>query len=136
MSDTNTAVKLDVRAYPIAEPKNNVVAFASVTINDMFAVNNIRVANSRNGLFVAMPQVKDAKGEYRDICFPVTSDFRRQLNTAILGAYAAELDKAMPQKESTTGQLKEAKAEKAQEAKAGPAKAKKKTIFKKSEPEL
>ena len=34
------------------------MAFASVTIEDMFAVNNIRVVNSEKGLFVAMPQTK------------------------------------------------------------------------------
>ena len=62
MSNTENGIKLDVRAYPIAEPKGSVMAFASVTINDMFAVNNIRVVNSEKGLFVAMPQVKDNKG--------------------------------------------------------------------------
>jgi stage V sporulation protein G len=122
------AVKLDVRAYPIAEPKGSVVAFASVTINDMFAVNNIRVVNSEKGPFVAMPQVKDAKGEYRDICFPVTAELRKQLNDTVLGAYAAEREKAAPQKESTVEKLREAKAE--------PAKPKEKTAPKKSQPEL
>lgn len=62
-------VKLDVRAYPIAEPKGNTVGFASVTINDMFAVHGIRVMNGEKGIFAAMPSVKDSKGEYRDVCF-------------------------------------------------------------------
>ena len=129
MATTDTGVKLDVRAYPIAEPKGNVVAFASVTINDMFAVNNIRVVNSEKGLFVAMPQVKDAKGEYRDICFPVTAELRKQLNDSILGAYTAEKD--APTKESTVDKLREGK----REAKENPTPAKEKSA-KKSEPEL
>jgi stage V sporulation protein G len=128
MANTDTGVKLDVRAYPIAEPKGNVVAFASVTINDMFAVNNIRVVNSEKGLFVAMPQVKDAKGEYRDICFPVTAELRKQLNDSILGAYAAE--KEVPAKESTVDKLREGK----REAKENPAPVK--APKNKSEPEL
>ena len=81
--------KLDVRAYPIAEPKSNTVAFASVTINDMIAINGIRVVAGANGLFAAMPQAKDKDGEYRDIAFPVTKDLRQQLNKAILDEYAA-----------------------------------------------
>jgi stage V sporulation protein G len=127
MADKENGIKLDVRAYPIAEPKGSVVAFASVTINDLFAVNNIRVVNSEKGLFVAMPQIKDAKGEYRDICFPVTAEMRKLLNDAILGAYAAE--KATPAKESTVDKLRESKRE--PKEKSAPAKAPKS----KSDPE-
>ena len=130
MSNTETGVKLDVRAYPIAEPKGNVMAFASVTINDMFAVNNIRVVNSDKGLFVAMPQVKDKDDNYRDICFPVTAELRKQLNEAILGAY--EKEKALPAKESTAEKLREG----AKEAKSQPAKTGGKSAPKKPDPEL
>lgn len=131
MAEPEKTVKLDVRAYPIAEPKGSVVAFASATIDDMFAVNNIRVVNSEKGLFVAMPQVKDAKDEYRDICFPVTAELRKQLNEAILGAYAAEKEKAAPAKESTVDKLREG----AKEAKAQPAKTAGKSSPKKTEPD-
>jgi stage V sporulation protein G len=132
MTNNENNVKLEVRAYPISEPKGNVVAFASATINDMFAVNNIRVVNSEKGFFVAMPQIKDAKGEYRDICFPVTPELRKLLNDTVLGAYAvAEKEKAAPAKESTVDKLREAK-----EDKTPPAKSKSKSAPKKSEPEL
>ncbi len=95
MSNTETGVKLDVRAYPIENPKGNVIAFASVTIADVFAVHNIRIVNGEKGPFVAMPQIK-AKGEYRDICFPVTAAFRAQLNDAVLNAFADALEKSAP----------------------------------------
>jgi len=109
MEHTETGIKLDIRAYPLAEPKGNVVAFASVTIAGLFAVNKIRVVNGENGLFVAMPQIKDARGEYKDICFPVTKEFRTLLNDGILGAYA--LEKAAQEKESTVDKLREGKRE-------------------------
>lgn len=131
MATSENNVKLDVRAYPIVEPKNSVMGYASVTINDMFAVNGIRVVNSEKGLFVAMPQRRDGNGEYKDICFPVTADMRKQLNDTILGAYAAEKEKAVPAKESTVDKLREAKEEKPQQAKG-----KAKSAPKKSEPEL
>ena len=38
--------KLDVRAYPIKEPKGKTVAFASVTINDMIGINGIQVVDA------------------------------------------------------------------------------------------
>lgn len=98
-------VKLDVRAYPIAEPKGNTVGFASVTIGDMFAVHGIRVMNGEKGLFAAMPSVKDSKGEYRDVCFPVTADLRKQLNAAVVEAYSAAKEQERP---SVKEQMQEA----------------------------
>lgn len=128
MAATERSVKLDVRVYPIAEPKGSTMAFASANIDDIFAVTNIRVVNGEKGLFVAMPQVKDSKGEYRDICHPVTAELRKQLNEAILGAYAAE--KEAPAKESTVDKLREGK----RDAKEKPAPAK--AAKSKSGPEL
>lgn len=55
MAATERSVKLDVRVYPIAEPKGSTMAFASANIDDIFAVTNIRVVNGEKGLFVAMP---------------------------------------------------------------------------------
>ena len=37
-----------------------------------------------------MPSYK-AGGEYKDVCFPVTKEFREQLHTAVMGAYQQEL---------------------------------------------
>ena len=34
-----------------------------------------------------MPDRKDSKGEYHDICFPTTSEMRQALHTAVLGEY-------------------------------------------------
>jgi stage V sporulation protein G len=119
-----TTQKLDVRAYPIAEPKSSTVAFASVTINDIIGINGIRVVNGENGLFVAMPQTKDSNKEYRDIAFPVTKDLRLQLNEAVLDCYAAEKEKSQ-ERASVKGQIQQGKNQAiAQPAKETPAKAK------------
>ncbi len=128
MADTERNVKLDVRAYPIAEPKGSVVAFASVTIDDMFAVTNLRVINSDKGLFVAMPQARDNRGNFRDICFPVTPELRQQISDSVLGAYEQLLQEKAKAVDSTLEQLREGK----RAAKENPAPAK---AAKKSEPE-
>ena len=36
---------------------------------------------------VAMPSYKAGSGEYKGICFPVTKEFREQLNQAVFQAY-------------------------------------------------
>jgi len=98
-----SAVKLDVRAYPIKEPKNKTVAFASVTINDMVAINGIQVIDGKNGLFAQMPQTK-VGDEYKDIAFPVTKELRQQLNKAIVDTYIAEKDKVSVKDQIKDGQ--------------------------------
>ncbi|MDR0812853.1 MAG: SpoVG family protein [Oscillospiraceae bacterium] len=100
-------IKLEVRAYPIAEPKGKLLAYASVTIADAFAVNNIRVVDSAKGLFVAMPQVKDASGQYREICFPVTAEMRKLLGDSVLGAYKLAVREAEAELSSVTSQLRD-----------------------------
>ncbi len=52
-----------------------------------FAVCGIQVREGKNGVFVSMPQRKDTKGEYRDICFPTTAEMRQAINAAVLGEY-------------------------------------------------
>ncbi|MDL2327829.1 SpoVG family protein [Ruminococcaceae bacterium OttesenSCG-928-A11] len=127
MSDTqaNPAaenVKLDVRVFPIKEPKSNTVALANVTVADLVAISGVRVVDSEKGLFVSMPQAKDGKGEYRDIAFPVMKGLRPLINKAVLDAYTAEKEKEQA-KPSVADQVKDgAKKTKAQPKKEAPAK--------------
>ena len=79
-------MKVDVKIGFI-RPEGNVRAFASVNLNDCFAIRNVKVMDSTKGLFVAMPSYKAGNGEYKDICFPVTKEFREQLNQAVIDAY-------------------------------------------------
>jgi len=125
--------KLDVRAYPIKEPKGKTVAFASVTINDMIGINGIQVVDGKNGLFAQMPQTKDTNGSYRDIAFPVTRELRLQLNSAVIDAYHAVIDK-----QSVKEQLKDKKETDKTTSTSSPTKEKNtkaKTTKKTSEPE-
>ena len=87
MAEKNINVKLDVRVYPLEKPAGNTLAFANVGIEDLAAINGVRVVNGEKGLFVTMPQSKDKDGEYHDIAFPINSDLRKALNTAVLDEF-------------------------------------------------
>lgn len=62
-------------------------AVASVTIEDSFVIHDIKILESANGLFIAMPNRKNAKGEYKDICHPLNTPTRETLKTALLDEY-------------------------------------------------
>lgn len=94
-------LQVDVKIGSI-RPEGNVKAYASVNLNGCFAVRNVKVLESSKGLFVSMPSYRAGNGEYRDICFPVTKEFREQLNSAVLDAYHQALIQG--QKEALTQQ--------------------------------
>jgi stage V sporulation protein G len=126
------AMNIEVRVFPIAEPKGATKGYASVTVDGMFGAHGISIVEGKNGLFVSMPQTKDAKGEFRDIFHPVTSEGRKALNEAVLTEFGAALDAMVEQKESTLNKIRDAA--KAVKEKAGPAAAKEKAS-KKNTPE-
>ena len=84
---TMTTTNLDVRVYPIDEPKGSTLAFASVAIGDLAAIRGVRVVDSEKGLFVTMPQSQDNKGLYHDIAFPLNGDLRKEMSDAVLYEY-------------------------------------------------
>ena len=124
-------LKLDVRVRPIA-PMGNLLAFANVTIGGCFKIDGFRICSSDKGLYVNMPSTQDGKGNWKDVCWPVTADFRRQLNDALIEGYGVAIEnlqatleatRGAAEKPSLTGALKEnAGKVKSQPAKAAPAK--------------
>ena len=87
----------DVKIHTL-RPEGTCRATASVNINGCFAVRGVKVMESSRGLFVSMPSRKTQDG-YKEICFPVTAEFRNQLYGAVMDAYhqALELAQAPPQ---------------------------------------
>lgn len=60
---------------------------ASITIDDCFVVKGILIMEGKNGLFMSMPTKKNATGEYKDICFPITKEARQQIIDEIMKQY-------------------------------------------------
>jgi len=86
-------VSIETKVYPIKEPKNNTLAMASLTIGGCFAVRGVTIKQGQNGPFVSMPQAKDGKGEWRDICFPTTKEGREMISQLVMDKYHEELNK-------------------------------------------
>lgn len=100
-------MKVDVKIGSI-RPEGNVRAYASINLNDCFAIRNVKVVDSSKGLFIAMPSYKAGNGEYKDICFPITKEFREQLNNAVIDAYKQALTQSQQQKMADTHPFEQA----------------------------
>ncbi len=76
----------DVRLRKV-NSENRMKAVASVTFDNEFVIHDIKVIESQNGLFIAMPSRKTPNGEFKDIAHPINADTREKIQASILEAY-------------------------------------------------
>lgn len=101
-SETMEGLKLDVRVRPVA-PMGNLLAFANVTISDCFKIDGFRICSGEKGLYVNMPSTQDGQGKWRDVCWPVTAEFRKQLNDALIDGYGQAIENLQATLDATRG---------------------------------
>lgn len=78
---------------------NRLRALVSVTLDNDFAVHDIKVIEGPERLFVAMPSRREESGVFRDIVHPITPDARRYMEEMILDEYRRRKDEAIIQNE-------------------------------------
>ena len=72
--------------------ENGLVAFASVVVNEDLVLNDISIRKKDDKIFIGEPvgkkyQDKDGKDVYPKYFHPITADFRKALNDAIIAKY-------------------------------------------------
>ena len=88
------ASNMDVTIDHIAKGGGKLKAFATVTFDGMFRVHGVRLAESKQGLNIFMPQKafnKNGKTLYTDVFHPITSGARTALKEAVIDAYKKAL---------------------------------------------
>lgn len=76
-----------VNVKKIEKENSRMKGIASILLDDMIAIHDIRIISGDNGLFVAMPSRKTAAGDYRDIVHPISPEGREIIESAILSEY-------------------------------------------------
>jgi stage V sporulation protein G len=92
----------EVKVFPIQEEK--LKAFVSIVFDQCFMVNDIKIIQGRDGLFISMPSRKKKNGEFKDVAHPLNNETRRMIEDKVLGEYErilAERGERMPQAAST-----------------------------------
>ena len=80
----------DVRIRKV-DKEGKMKAVVSITIDNEFAVHDIKIIEGEKGVFIAMPSRKNAEGEYRDVAHPINSDTRERIQSTILEKYEEAL---------------------------------------------
>lgn len=81
-----------VRVYPVG--KGNLLANVQIEIDDELVIKGLKVIDSKNGKFVAMPNEKGKDDKYYDTVFPVTKEAREYITDEVLKAYEEETSKS------------------------------------------
>lgn len=80
----------EVRIFLVTN-EERLKAYATITIDNVFVIRDLRVINGNNGLFVAMPSRKMKDGTFKDIAHPLNSETRRMIEERVLAEYQREL---------------------------------------------
>ena len=87
-------MKYSIRVNEVKNMEGNIRGFATVVFSDSFKVTNIAILENqeKRTLFVSMPRYRtneqDENGYvYKDICNPITKEFREELYGNILEAF-------------------------------------------------
>jgi len=75
----------EVKVFPIQEEK--LKAFVSIVFDHCFMVNDIKIIQGRDGLFISMPSRKKKNGEFKDVAHPLNNETRRMIEDQVLGEY-------------------------------------------------
>lgn len=91
-------IPYNIKISPITREDSSLCGIGRMYIDDSFVINNIRLLNGKNGIFVSLPdyrteKLRDGKPIYRELVFPVTKGFREELYGKIEKTYNDELVK-------------------------------------------
>ena len=80
-------LKLDKLVKIEKKENSKMRGIAKVLIDGCFLVEDIRILEGDDGLFIAMPSRKLANGEYSDVAHPINSETRKMFEDAIIEEY-------------------------------------------------
>ena len=80
----------EVKVFPIQEEK--LKAFVSIVFDHCFMVNDIKIIQGRDGLFISMPSRKKKNGEFKDVAHPLNNETRRMIEDKVLSEYDRALE--------------------------------------------
>lgn len=80
MKITNISIK------PISY-NSKIKAYVSITLDNCFVINNLKIIEGKYNTFVKMPNKKDKSNNYTDIVYPINYETKEYIQNRVLNAY-------------------------------------------------
>lgn len=89
-------MQFEVKVRKLIDNDKPLKAVCSVTMDELFAVHNVRVIKTDKGMFIGMPfesyTDKDGNEQRRDVFHPISSEARMAMEEAVIAAYEAKVN--------------------------------------------
>ncbi|MBN2104567.1 SpoVG family protein [bacterium] len=76
--------------------------FANIILDNTFVVRGLKIICGVDRYFVAMPSRRKRDGSFADIAHPITSEFRKKMEKAVIDAYWKEVEESRARELKTT----------------------------------
>lgn len=76
----------DIRVRKV-DNQSRMKGIASITIDDVFVIHDIKIIESDRGVFIAMPSKKTPNGEFKDIAHPINTETREMIQSQVIAKY-------------------------------------------------
>ena len=90
-------MKFDFNIHKVFSHEKPTKAIASVVMDNAFVVHDVRLIESGKRMFIAMPykvhKDEDGKEIRRDMFHPISADARKEMESAVIAAYNAKIEK-------------------------------------------
>ena len=77
----------NVNVHKVNKEGTKLRGYATVTIDDCFVINNIRIIEKEDRLFCAMPSKKINEDKFEDIVHPTNRETREMFEEKIIAEY-------------------------------------------------
>ena len=85
-----------VKIFPVHEDK--LKAFVSLVFDHDFMINDLKIIQGRDGLFLSMPSRRKKNGEFKDVAHPLNNRTRRMLEERVLAEYRQVVHDTTPRR--------------------------------------
>jgi stage V sporulation protein G len=75
----------EVKVFPVDEDKLR--AYVTITLDNCFAIRDLKIIRGTAGYFVSMPSKKRKNGTYKDVAHPINSETRSMIEEKIMDEY-------------------------------------------------
>lgn len=100
----------EIKVFPVDEEK--LKAFVSIVFDQCFMVNDIKVIQGKEGLFISMPSRRKRNGKFKDVAHPLNNETRRMIEDQILEQYdRALLERTSPREPASAESTQPAREE-------------------------
>ena len=76
----------EVKIFPV-DDGGRLKAYATMVLDDVFIIRDLKVIEGDKGLFVSMPSRRKKDGSFRDIAHPLNADMRTKVEQTIINEY-------------------------------------------------